>query len=96
MRNKETRWCPAPDCGYAVLADQNMKRCPEIRCGRPGCNTSYCYKCKLKWHPGMSCKRNRQVVAQENIMIVDEDDVDGGVTTPPLPAKGFTQSFNTF
>ena len=56
-----------------MLADKDLRRCPEIMCARPGCNTHFCYKCKLKGHQGMSCKRNRQLVAQERIMQIEHD-----------------------
>jgi len=51
----DTRWCPAPDCGFAVIA-QGYASCPEIQCLRPGCNTSFCYHCKATWHPNKTCE----------------------------------------
>ena len=51
----DTRWCPAPDCGFAVIAS-GYAACPEIRCLRPGCDTSFCYHCKSTWHPNKTCE----------------------------------------
>lgn len=51
----DTRWCPAPDCGFAVIASGHAS-CPEIQCLRPGCNTSFCYHCKATWHPNKTCE----------------------------------------
>ena len=51
----DTRWCPAPDCGFAVIAS-GYAACPEIQCLRPGCNTSFCYHCKATWHPNKTCE----------------------------------------
>ncbi|CAF1288908.1 unnamed protein product [Adineta ricciae] len=51
----DTRWCPAPDCGFAVIA-AGYASCPEIQCLRPGCNTSFCYHCKATWHPNKTCE----------------------------------------
>jgi hypothetical protein len=51
----DTRWCPAPDCGFAVIAS-GYASCPEIQCLRPGCNTSFCYHCKATWHPNKTCE----------------------------------------
>ncbi|UJR15776.1 hypothetical protein I4U23_002710 [Adineta vaga] len=51
----DTRWCPAPDCGFAVIAS-GYAACPEIQCLRPGCNTSFCYHCKSTWHPNKTCE----------------------------------------
>ncbi|XP_077557962.1 E3 ubiquitin-protein ligase RNF19B-like [Haemaphysalis longicornis] len=50
----DARWCPAPDCGYAVIAS-GCASCPKLHCERPGCNTDFCYHCKEAWHPGRSC-----------------------------------------
>ncbi|CAM4769681.1 unnamed protein product [Rotaria magnacalcarata] len=51
----DTRWCPAPDCGFALIAS-GYASCPEIQCLRPGCNTSFCYHCKAAWHPNKTCE----------------------------------------
>lgn len=50
----DARWCPAPDCDYVVIAS-GCASCPELKCGRDGCNTSFCYHCKQKWHPDLTC-----------------------------------------
>jgi len=59
----DTRWCPAPDCTYAVIAS-GCANCPQLYCMRPGCNTSFCYHCKQYWHPNLTCEdaalRNNQ------------------------------------
>jgi hypothetical protein len=51
----DTRWCPAPDCTYAVIAT-GCANCPQLFCLRPGCNTSFCYHCKQYWHANMTCE----------------------------------------
>lgn len=50
----DARWCPAPDCGYVVLAN-GCASCPRLICGRESCNTSFCYHCKQEWHPNQTC-----------------------------------------
>lgn len=50
----DARWCPAPDCGYAVLAN-GCASCPRLICERDGCNTAFCYHCKQEWHPNQTC-----------------------------------------
>lgn len=59
----DTRWCPAPDCSYAVIAT-GCANCPQLHCMRPNCNTSFCYHCKQYWHPNLTCEdaalRNNQ------------------------------------
>ena len=50
----DTRWCPAPDCGFAVIA-AGCASCPKIRCERPGCDSYFCYHCKAEWHPNQTC-----------------------------------------
>lgn len=46
----DTRWCPGPNCTYAVIA-AGCASCPRITCERPGCGYSFCYHCKAEWHP---------------------------------------------
>lgn len=50
----DARWCPAPDCNFAVIA-YGCASCPKLLCGRDGCNTSFCYHCKQEWHPNQTC-----------------------------------------
>lgn len=50
----DIRWCPAPDCGYAVIAS-GCASCPQLKCMRPGCNYEFCYHCRQLWHPNTTC-----------------------------------------
>ncbi|KAM8840694.1 E3 ubiquitin-protein ligase RNF19A-like [Spinachia spinachia] len=59
----DCRWCPAPDCGFAVIAF-GCASCPKITCGREGCGTEFCYHCKQLWHPNQTCDTARQQRAQ--------------------------------
>ncbi|XP_036304579.1 E3 ubiquitin-protein ligase RNF19B isoform X5 [Pipistrellus kuhlii] len=59
----DCRWCPAPDCGYAVIA-YGCASCPKLTCGREGCQTEFCYHCKQIWHPNQTCDMARQQRAQ--------------------------------
>ncbi|KAK0053849.1 E3 ubiquitin-protein ligase RNF19A [Biomphalaria pfeifferi] len=56
--DSDTRWCPAPDCGYAVVAF-GCAGCPKLKCERPGCDTFFCYHCKQYWHPNQTCDAAR-------------------------------------
>ncbi|KAL4217693.1 E3 ubiquitin-protein ligase rnf19b [Mactra antiquata] len=58
VADPDARWCPAPDCGYAVIATE-CAGCPKIKCERPGCNTHFCYHCKQYWHPNKTCDAAR-------------------------------------
>lgn len=58
VSDPDTRWCPAPDCGYAVIAT-GCAGCPKIKCERPGCDTHFCYHCKQHWHPNKTCDAAR-------------------------------------
>ncbi|XP_023655029.1 E3 ubiquitin-protein ligase RNF19A isoform X1 [Paramormyrops kingsleyae] len=55
----DTRWCPAPDCSYAVIA-YGCAECPRLRCGREGCDTEFCYHCRQLWHPDQTCDQARR------------------------------------
>ncbi|XP_071502424.1 E3 ubiquitin-protein ligase RNF19A-like [Diadema antillarum] len=59
MMDPDCRWCPAPDCGFAVLAT-GCANCPQLFCQRAGCGTSFCYHCKQFWHPNQTCDAARQ------------------------------------
>lgn len=50
----DARWCPAPDCGFAVIVP-NGEQCPKIKCQKPKCKTEFCFKCKKVWHEGKPC-----------------------------------------
>ncbi|RZB41579.1 IBR domain containing protein, partial [Asbolus verrucosus] len=54
----DTRWCPAPDCGFAVIASE-CASCPKLKCLRPGCDSYFCYHCKAEWHPNQTCDAAR-------------------------------------
>ncbi|XP_046397388.1 E3 ubiquitin-protein ligase RNF19B-like isoform X2 [Ischnura elegans] len=54
----DTRWCPAPDCGFAVIAS-GCASCPRLKCERPGCGAHFCYHCKAPWHPDQTCDAAR-------------------------------------
>lgn len=54
----DTRWCPAPDCCFAVIASE-CASCPKLRCERPGCDSYFCYHCKAEWHPNQTCDAAR-------------------------------------
>ncbi|XP_066573285.1 E3 ubiquitin-protein ligase RNF19B [Amia ocellicauda] len=55
----DCRWCPAPDCGYAVIA-HGCASCPKLSCQREGCGAEFCYHCKQAWHPNQTCDSARQ------------------------------------
>ncbi|KAJ8013415.1 hypothetical protein DPEC_G00053030 [Dallia pectoralis] len=59
VADPDCRWCPAPDCGYAVIAF-GCASCPKITCGRQGCASEFCYHCKQLWHPNQTCDAARQ------------------------------------
>ena len=54
----DARWCPAPDCGFVVIAS-GCAGCPKLQCHRPGCDTNFCYHCKQEWHPNQTCDAAR-------------------------------------
>ena len=58
LSDPDSRWCPAPNCSYAVIAS-GCASCPLIRCERPGCLLAFCYHCKAEWHPDQTCDAAR-------------------------------------
>jgi E3 ubiquitin-protein ligase RNF19A len=58
LSDPDSRWCPAPDCSFAVIAT-SCASCPRISCERPGCSVQFCYHCKAEWHPDQTCDAAR-------------------------------------
>lgn len=58
LADPDSRWCPAPDCSYAVIAS-GCASCPRLRCEREGCDLHFCYHCKAEWHPDQTCDAAR-------------------------------------
>ncbi|KAM9195730.1 E3 ubiquitin-protein ligase RNF19B-like isoform 4-T6 [Mergus octosetaceus] len=79
-----TRWCPAPDCSYAVIA-YGCAECPRLTCGREGCGTEFCYHCRQPWHPDGPCapapltsslaSPSAQLVYPEELANVEAEDI---------------------
>ncbi len=46
--NPDTRWCPGPNCTYAVIAT-GCASCPKITCERPGKGRS-CHSTSSAWN----------------------------------------------
>lgn len=68
----DARWCPAPDCNFAVIAN-GCASCPKLICGREACKTSFCYHCKQEWHPNQTCntasiQRNKKMNLNTSII----------------------------
>lgn len=64
LTDPDSRWCPAPDCSYAVVAT-SCASCPRLICERPGCDMEFCYHCKEEWHPDQTCDSAR-ILRQRN------------------------------
>nr|XP_033792544.1 E3 ubiquitin-protein ligase RNF19A-like isoform X1 [Geotrypetes seraphini]XP_033792545.1 E3 ubiquitin-protein ligase RNF19A-like isoform X1 [Geotrypetes seraphini]XP_033792546.1 E3 ubiquitin-protein ligase RNF19A-like isoform X1 [Geotrypetes seraphini]XP_033792547.1 E3 ubiquitin-protein ligase RNF19A-like isoform X1 [Geotrypetes seraphini] len=56
VSDPDSRWCPAPDCSYAVIA-YGCAECPRLTCGRKSCGTEFCYHCRQLWHPNKTCEQ---------------------------------------
>ncbi|PAV56414.1 hypothetical protein WR25_18116 [Diploscapter pachys] len=59
LNEPDVRWCPSPDCEYAVIAS-SCAACPQLKCGRPECGTLFCYHCKGVWHANQTCDEARK------------------------------------
>lgn len=70
----DARWCPAPDCGYVVIAT-GCASCPKLNCEREGCDTSFCYHCKQVWHPDETCsdaKNRHELLSVATMSVINE------------------------
>ncbi|XP_045180224.2 E3 ubiquitin-protein ligase RNF19B-like isoform X2 [Mercenaria mercenaria] len=87
VADPDARWCPAPDCGYAVIATE-CAGCPKIKCERPGCNTYFCYHCKQHWHPNKTCdtaRAERAIMALRSGSITFSPESDSQNFIKPCP-----------
>ncbi|XP_052869472.1 E3 ubiquitin-protein ligase RNF19B-like isoform X2 [Anopheles cruzii] len=73
LADPDSRWCPGPDCSYAVIAS-GCASCPRICCQRPGCDVQFCYHCKAEWHPDQTCDAAR-ASRQSPTRAPSEDDI---------------------
>ena len=89
VSDPDCRWCPAPDCGYAVIAT-GCASCPKLQCDRPGCNTEFCYHCKQIWHPNLTCDsaRMRRATHLKSISGSDGRNSNGSDDMKPCPRCG--------
>ena len=76
----DARWCPAPDCGYAVLAT-GCASCPKLSCGREGCKTEFCYHCKQEWHPNQTCSAASIQRNKSNGFVLDAFNISGLISS---------------
>lgn len=49
--NRQIKWCPAPNCGWAIKSNGS---CRDVSCTH--CRTAFCFKCGLDAHLPLSCK----------------------------------------
>ena len=79
-QDPDTRWCPAPNCTFAVVA-AGCASCPRISCGREGCQASFCYHCKAEWHPNQTCdlaRAQRQPLRASSVSFSQDSGLQGG------------------
>ena len=91
---QDTRWCPAPDCTYAVIAT-GCANCPQLFCMRPNCNTSFCYHCKQYWHPNLTCEDAALRNNHSNIGIDFVDNENNPILSTNKMIRNFLQRSNS-
>lgn len=52
------RWCPREGCENAIIADPSSPLHPRLDCNQ--CGTAFCYDCREKWHPDMTCEQAQE------------------------------------
>lgn len=87
----EVRWCPAPDCGFAILAASTCVKCPQLTCMRDSCQTSFCYNCRSIWHEGVTCEE-----AAVNKFNFEVTSAAIAAAAPTSSTTGSTSSYTSF
>ncbi|CAF1990369.1 unnamed protein product [Rotaria magnacalcarata] len=50
----DTKWCPYPNCNFAVLVE-NTRKASKFDC--LVCKRPFCQRCSQIWHPSSTCER---------------------------------------
>lgn len=58
VTDPDSRYCPAPNCTYVVIAN-NCSKCPILKCGRSECKTLFCYNCQQQCTIEHKCKKQQ-------------------------------------
>lgn len=76
-QHPDVSYCLAPNCSYACI-----NSCPDVPadyiernhfvCGREGCGSEYCNKCKRVWHPSNTCEEFERDTEGSSVGITDE------------------------
>ncbi|GLJ47796.1 hypothetical protein SUGI_1009450 [Cryptomeria japonica] len=81
--NKRIKWCPAPECEYAVELQDGISQCYDVTCK---CSYNFCWSCSEEMHRPVDCDtvrkwtfKNRDNGETENWKIVN---------TKPCPKCG--------
>ena len=84
---QDTRWCPGPNCTYAVIAT-GCASCPMLCCQRPGCGYYFCYHCKAEWHPNQTCDAARLRRGEGSVLAAAAAAASGGAASGASAAGG--------
>ncbi|GLJ47795.1 hypothetical protein SUGI_1009440 [Cryptomeria japonica] len=81
--SKRIKWCPAPECEYAVELQDGISQCYDVTCK---CSYNFCWSCSEEMHRPVDCDtvrkwafKNRDNAETENWKIVN---------TKPCPKCG--------
>ncbi|CAI2387205.1 unnamed protein product [Moneuplotes crassus] len=65
--------CPSDNCEYVFCLDDEDEK-GYFQC--PMCTKEYCIDCETKWHPGMTCAKNKELNGSEKLDINDKKAID--------------------
>lgn len=92
----EVRWCPAPDCGFALLAASTCVKCPKLTCMRDACQCSFCYNCRSKWHEGVTCEEAAVNRFNFEVVAVATNAAAAAAAASSSSTSGSTSSYTSF
>ncbi|CAF3738380.1 unnamed protein product, partial [Rotaria sordida] len=77
----DTRWCPYPNCNFAVLVD-NTRKANKFDC--LVCKRPFCQRCSQIWHPNLTCElASSQRAAQDpTLQMLIKSNLNGGMIRP--------------
>ncbi|CAF2309326.1 unnamed protein product [Rotaria sp. Silwood2] len=89
----DTRWCPYPNCNFAVLVE-NTRKANKFDC--LVCNRPFCQRCSQIWHPNLTCElASAQRAAQDpTLEMLMKSNSTGGMIRPCPRCKSPIEKLN--
>lgn len=89
----DTRWCPYPNCTFAVLVE-NTRKANKFDC--PLCERPFCQRCSQVWHPNLTCDTAaaQRATQDPTLEMLMQSSSNGGLIRPCPRCKSPIEKLN--